>query len=543
MQTNQRNQGPPRPGTSRDDGRGRQGENLTERYGMTEESLALRRQFIRLGEEERDELLRLIPWVDEVGETLVREFYDWQFAFPPTLAIFEQRAGIRGMSLGTLRRHLESAQLAYFRSMFEGARSHWGVEYFERRMKVGWVHNQINLPFKWYVGAYAELSRLVRVHLRKSFSDAARVDRAEDAIHRVLNLDLQAIGDSFILNTVESMGLDVASLDHTRTEDRTEHLAELKASVATLLAQAHAISSRSLKDPALDVHVPGPLGEAMGGITVSLRDIVAKIAESSQALAAAAEELTAVSQYMASTADETAAQASVVTSSSELVSRNVQSVAGATEEMTVSIREIARNAADATKVAATAVVVAETTNKTMAKLGASSADIGKVVRVITSIAQQTKLLALNATIEAARAGEAGKGFAVVANEVKELAKETAKATEEIGEKIEAIQADTRGAIEAIERIGAIIAQISVIQTTIAGSVEEQNATTREISASVSEAAISTAEITQNVTSVAQSAQATAQAAANTRGAATELGALASQLRTLVEQFDRRPSDA
>jgi methyl-accepting chemotaxis protein len=182
------------------------------------------------------------------------------------------------------------------------------------------------------------------------------------------------------------------------------------------------------------------------------------------------------------------------------------------------------------------VQVADRADTTIAKLGESSAEIGKVIKVITAIAQQTKLLALNATIEAARAGEAGKGFAVVANEVKELAKETAKATEDIGQKIEAIQGDTQRAVEAIRQIGAIISQINDIQSTIASAVEEQTATTKEISGNLAEAARGSAEIAHNVTSVATSAQSTSQGANDTRRTATEFARLAADLHALVEQF-------
>ncbi len=181
-------------------------------------------------------------------------------------------------------------------------------------------------------------------------------------------------------------------------------------------------------------------------------------------LASSSEELTAVSQQMAGNAEETATQANVVSAASEQVSRNVSSVASASEEMQASIREIAKNANESARVAKNAVSVAHSTNETVKKLGESSQEIGNVIKVITSIAQQTNLLALNATIEAARAGEAGKGFAVVANEVKELAKQTAKATEDIGQKIEAIQGDTKGAVKAIEEIGTIINQINDIST-------------------------------------------------------------------------------
>jgi methyl-accepting chemotaxis protein len=258
--------------------------------------------------------------------------------------------------------------------------------------------------------------------------------------------------------------------------------------------------------------------------------------QTSQALASAAQELSTVSQQMASNAEETAAQAGVASAAAEQVSRNVSTVAAGTEEMGASIKEIAKNAHDAAKVATAAVKVADKTNATVAKLGESSAEIGNVVKVITSIAQQTNLLALNATIEAARAGEAGKGFAVVANEVKELAKQTAKATEDIGRKIEAIQADTKGAVEAIGQIGKIINQINDIQNTIASAVEEQTATTGEINRNIVEAAKGSSEIAQNVMGVAQAARGTTEGASDTRKSADELAKMALDLQELVRRF-------
>jgi len=267
----------------------------------------------------------------------------------------------------------------------------------------------------------------------------------------------------------------------------------------------------------------------------NLKVTIASVSENAQALSSASEELTAVSQQMSSNSEETATQANVVAAASEQVTRNVSTVAASAEEMSASIKEIAKNANDAAKVATDAVKAASDTNKTVAKLGESSIEIGKVIKVITSIAQQTNLLALNATIEAARAGEAGKGFAVVANEVKELAKQTATATEDISQKIEAIQNDTKGAVVAIDQIGKIINQINDIQNTIASAVEEQTATTNEIARNASEAAKGSTEISKNITSVSTAAKNTTEGANNTLSAATELAKLATALKRTVDQ--------
>jgi len=280
----------------------------------------------------------------------------------------------------------------------------------------------------------------------------------------------------------------------------------------------------------------GQMGEGLAKFLLDLRASVGRIAQNANSLAASSEELTAISQQMGSNAAETSAQANVVSAASEQVSKNVQTVATGAEEMSASIKEIAKNANEAAKVATSAVKVADSTNEIVAKLGESSAEIGKVIKVITSIAQQTNLLALNATIEAARAGEAGKGFAVVANEVKELAKETARATEDIGQKIDAIQGDAKGAVDAIRQISEIINQINDISNTIASAVEEQTATTNEIGRNVTEAARGTGEIAQNITGVARAAQGTTEGASDTQKASSELSRMAAELQTLVGQF-------
>jgi len=564
-------------------------DELCNKYGIDENNLRRRREFIRLGVEEQQILASLVSWAETAAPGIVKEFYDWQFSFPPTAAFFEQFSQERKMPIAALRDHLEKAQTSYLKAIFQGAQTGWGVEYFEDRLRIGEGHDRINLPFKWYIGSYIEFQRLIRPRLQRHFkTNKAMAAKAEEAVFKVLNYDMQAVGDSFLMNTFQSMGFNIESIRTERGTDRTEHLDQVKEAlgewagqiaafnksqsiiefqmdgtiitanenflrlfghtieevkgkhhsifvdeahrhspeyrefwaklnrgeyvqnedkrlgkagnelwiqsayspildlkgkplkvvnfltditeqVKSKLAVAEAAEREKLAaeglrhkvDSILDVVTAasggdltqqvtvsgsdsiGQMGEGLAKFFEDLRQSISSIGQTAVTLSSSSEELTAVSQQMSSNAEETSTQANVVSAASEQVSKNIQTVATATEEMSASIKEIAKSATEAAKIATSAVRTAETTNATVGKLGESSAEIGQVIKVITSIAQQTNLLALNATIEAARAGEAGKGFAVVANEVKELAKETAKATEDISRKIEAIQGTPR----------------------------------------------------------------------------------------------------
>jgi len=307
----------------------------------------------------------------------------------------------------------------------------------------------------------------------------------------------------------------------------------------SVLIQAEAIAAGDLTRDDLTVRSQDELGDlttAINKMSASLKRMIIAIAEDSVLVGRASEELNKTSQQITANSEETSAQADVVSKAAEAVSQNLQTVATGAEEMSASIKEIAKNATEAARAATSAVKVAESTTSTVSKLGDSSTEIGQVIKVITSIAQQTNLLALNATIEAARAGEAGKGFAVVANEVKELAKETARATEDISLKIEAIQTDTKAAVDAIASISGVINQVNDISNTIATAVEEQNATTNEMSRNVSEAAQSSSEITSNIAGVAEAAQSTTRGATDTQKASQQLVETSAELRRLVEQF-------
>jgi methyl-accepting chemotaxis protein len=260
------------------------------------------------------------------------------------------------------------------------------------------------------------------------------------------------------------------------------------------------------------------------------------VAASATSLATRSEQLTEVGRQMSENAEATSKQAQVVSLAAEEITASLRSVETATGEMSVSINDIAKNAGEAARVAKSAVRSAEATSETVGKLGQSSQEIGQVVKVIRDIAQQTNLLALNATIEAARAGQAGRGFAVVANAVKELSKESAEATENISRRIKAIQDDTQSAIGAIGEISEVIHQVNAIAGSIASAVEEQTATTREMSRNVTEATRGGMAIAKSIGDVATAANSTTQGVAQSQEAAAELARMAEELNAVVSKF-------
>ncbi len=255
-----------------------------------------------------------------------------------------------------------------------------------------------------------------------------------------------------------------------------------------------------------------------------------------QGVSTAAGQMQTSAQQMSATAEETQRQATAVAAASEQASTNVQTVASAAEELSSSIAEISRQVAESTKIAGKAVEDAGHTNDKVQALAEAAQKIGEVVKLINDIAGQTNLLALNATIEAARAGEAGKGFAVVASEVKNLATQTAKATEDIGAQIAAIQGATGEAVTAIKQIGETIGRVSEIATTIASAVEEQGAATQEIARNVQQASKGTTEVSSNIAGVTQAATDTGRVSVEVLTAAGDLSKQSARLRDEVDTF-------
>ncbi|MBN1172874.1 MAG: HAMP domain-containing protein [Micromonosporaceae bacterium] len=280
----------------------------------------------------------------------------------------------------------------------------------------------------------------------------------------------------------------------------------------------------------------GRMAESLQQAVTAIRQTIGQVVQSADRLTKSVGGLATTSQQVSDAAQSTTTQAAEVAHTAQEISGSVTTVAASTEEMDSSIREIARNTTQAVEMGSEAVNAAEEANRVVGELGASSVEIDNVVRAVTSIAGQTNLLALNATIEAARAGEAGKGFAVVAGEVKDLAQETARATEDISHRVELIQADTRRAVDVIARIADVVHRINSHQTSIATSVEEQTAVSSEIGRNIHEAARGTDQIAHTIAGVAGSTRATQDGVTSTDSTARELAGLAEDLRQSVAVF-------
>lgn len=382
--------------------------------------------------------------------------------------------------VGAQSQRLKQAQHRHWALLFSGT---FDSEYMQSIRTVGLTHNRVGLEPRWYVASYKfVLNRLAEVAIEKYRRSPAKLSRAISALNAAALLDME---------------LAISVYQEAMMAERAERQRKLEAAIAEFDA-------------------------AVGGVIGSV--------------AAAASQMQSSARSMSSNAEQTQNKTAAVAGAAGQASANVQTVATASDELSGSIAEIGRQAATSTRIASQAVAEARRTDEKVQSLAAAAQRIGTVITLINDIAAQTNLLALNATIEAARAGEAGKGFAVVASEVKGLANQTARATDEIAEQVSAMQAATGESVSAIGAIEKTIAEMNEIAAAIAAAVEEQSAATHEIARNVQEAARGTQEVSSNIRFVAEAASDTGAAAVQITGSAQSLAREADTLRQQVDRF-------
>jgi methyl-accepting chemotaxis protein len=403
---------------------------LCQEYSISDASLKVRRDFIRLTDADVKALKGVAGWARNVAPTIAKEFYDFQFSFGASRVFFEGQAKRLGVGLDTLRSKLEGAQAGYYRSIFEEAErgGDFGPAYFESRLHIGQLHNMINLPMKWYVGSYALYLDLTRKHLARAYPlQPGRRARVERALFAVMNYDMQAVCDAFFFDYLKTIGLDLTQVrTHNSGHDLSDHYGELKDVVRRALQET--------------VAAGGLLGGSSGELT------------------SAADHLSNVTQRQAAALEETSASL---------------------KELMRTVQQNSEQAQQASKLAVgTAGLTNETTViKVMSDIKESSSKIANIISMINEISFQTNLLALNAAVEAARAGEQGRGFAVVAGEVRGLSQRSAEAAREIKKLIEETVTLVDGGFEFVRRVSDIIAEVAKVS-------EQQNDGVRQVSVAI-----------------------------------------------------------
>jgi len=445
---------------------------------MTRDTLDLRERFDFLGftPEERGRLRALKPIVAETLPGVLDAFYQDIARHPDIDEMFQS---------ADMRAHARQKQLEHWLTICEGE---FGDRYLASVERIGRAHARLGLTPNWYFGGYSKIAGgLIQAVTEAAWKKRGRFGPSNA---NAVNADLAAVMKAAMLDMDLCMSTIDACTVERRNAERDRLADEFERSVASVVAT----------------------------------------------VASASEQLGRTAQSMASIAEGTADKSSTVAAAAEEATVTARAVAEAANQLTAAIAEISKQSGDAAATAANARQDAQRTADTVEQLDASADKIGEIVNLIENVAEQTNLLALNATIEAARAGEAGKGFAVVASEVKSLAAQTAKATDEISRQISEVQGVVKTAVTAIEAVTGSIDQVNNVSTAISAAVEEQNAATAEISRNTSHTAESAGSVSETITEVLSGAQQTSGAAGEVVDAASSLGAEAERLKQDVAKF-------
>ena len=538
-------------------------------FGITETNLKRRREFIRLTQEDIDTLSKLYSWARTYGPKIIHEFYDHQFAFPEVREFLANQAKAKNMSLEDLRSHLERSQLQYFLDIFEEAKrgDDYGLAYFQRRLKIGSIHNTLNLPMKWYLGSYGLYAELITKYLSKAFKFKPGFrEKGIRAIFKVLIYDIMSVVDSFFFDFLHDVDIP---LEEVKIEDPAKDLSDMYAELKTLVKKKIEERAKTLEKVIADLS-EGMSRLANGDFTIRvessngqfkdlyqtfntmvnrLKETLNKTYASSSDLTGKAITLTDIAYGMESNIRRLHEFINTISTSAEefsmIVKQNAENIVEAknlVENMYSSFTESHRTLDGLITGMKEIHNAVEKYSEVIEELSRSVARIGEITGTINSIAEQTSLLSLNAAIEAARAGEAGRGFAVVADEVRKLAERTSESAKDIIDIIEGVGYSTEKAVGLISKILESVKRGMEVSDQASDAVSDLAEKMKEVETRITALATAGEEETSTANQLSQSVMELSQLADDDRQRAKELKEIAGEtmekLKILLEDLQR-----